>query len=76
MECESESHRGHPDVNDFFTGLRGLPKEQIRAKARDYLAANPKVDDHIRTIRQPTTDFRSRCDISGMTAGVPMAPQS
>jgi hemophore-related protein len=66
----------HPDVNNFFTSLTGLPKEEIRAKVQDYLAANPQVRDDIKAIRQPTTDFRSRCDVSGMPAGVPIAPQS
>ena len=66
----------HPDVNDFFTSLQGLPKEQIRAKVQDYLAANPQVRDDIRAIRQPTIDFRSRCDISRMPAGLPLPAQS
>ncbi|WP_319436545.1 heme-binding protein [Mycobacterium sp. RTGN5] len=55
----------HPDVNNFFTSLQGLPKAQIRAKVQDYLSANPQVRDDINAIRQPTTDFRSRCDVSG-----------
>jgi hemophore-related protein len=66
----------HPDVNNFFTSLQGLPKEQIRAKVQDYLAANPQVHDDISAIRQPNVDFRSRCDVSGMPASVPNAPQS
>ncbi|EHB44982.1 hypothetical protein MycrhDRAFT_6659 [Mycolicibacterium rhodesiae JS60] len=64
----------HPDVNDYLTSLQGLPKEQIRAKVQDYLAANPQVRDDIKAIRQPANDFRSRCDISsaGIPAGVPV----
>ncbi|MCX2934059.1 heme-binding protein [Mycobacterium sp. CVI_P3] len=54
----------HPDVNAFFTSLKGLPKEEMRAKVQDYFAANPQVHDEIRAIRQPTTDFRNRCDVS------------
>jgi hemophore-related protein len=64
----------HPDVNDYLTSLQGLPKEQIRAKVWDYLAANPVVRDDIKAIRQPANDFRARCDIpsSGIPAGVPV----
>lgn len=53
----------HPAVNDFFTSLKGLPKEQMRAQVQDYFAANPQVHDDIRGIRQPVTDFRARCDV-------------
>ncbi|MGY4709060.1 heme-binding protein [Mycolicibacterium sp. CBM1] len=54
----------HPDVNDFFTSLRGLPKEQMRAQVQDYFSANPQVHDDIKAIRQPITDFRARCDVA------------
>lgn len=33
----------HPDVNDFFTGLQGLPKTVVRDRTEDYLNANPTV---------------------------------
>jgi hemophore-related protein len=55
----------HPDVNAFFTSLQGLPRDQIRQKVQEYLAANPQVSDDIAAIRQPNKDFRSRCDVSG-----------
>jgi hemophore-related protein len=55
----------HPDVNAFFTSLQGLPRDQIRNKVQEYLAANPQVSDDIAAIRQPNKDFRSRCDVSG-----------
>lgn len=51
----------HPDVNAFFTSLKGLPKEEKRQKAIDYLDANPQVQDELRGIRQPAVDFRNRC---------------
>ncbi len=51
----------HPDVNNFFTTLKGQPKEQIRAQAREYLAANPQVRAELQGIRQPAVDFRNRC---------------
>ncbi|WP_445170259.1 heme-binding protein [Mycolicibacterium sp. Dal123E01] len=66
----------HPDVNNFFTSLQGLPREQIRAKVQDYLAANPQVRDEIAAIRQPNTDFRDRCGFSGKAAGLPVAPRA
>ncbi|MGV9799749.1 heme-binding protein [Mycobacterium sp. NPDC003449] len=56
----------HPDVNDFFTGLKGQPKDQIGDKVRTYLDANPTVRDEIQRIRQPAADFRSRCGLPEM----------
>ena len=55
---------GHPDVNAFFTGLQGLPKDQVRDQTQSYLNANPQVRTDIDNIRQPSTDFRTRCNIS------------
>ena len=52
----------HPDVNNFFTGLRGQPNEEIRGDVQNYLNANPQVESDINGIRQPLTDLRSRCD--------------
>jgi heme-binding protein len=51
----------HPDVNNFFTGLRGQPTEEIRADVQDYMNANPQVESDINGIRQPLTDLRNRC---------------
>jgi len=51
----------HPDVNAFFTGLKGLPRDEMRARAQAYLDANPQVRTDIQGIRQPTMDFRNRC---------------
>lgn len=53
----------HPDVNAFFTGLQGQPREQIRVATQSYLDANPQVRAEIDGIRQPSTDFRTRCNI-------------
>ncbi|MGE2717729.1 heme-binding protein [Mycolicibacterium litorale] len=52
----------HPDVNAFFTGLKGLPAEEVRTKVADYAAANPQVKADLVGIRQPLVDFRNRCD--------------
>jgi heme-binding protein len=57
----------HPNVNDFFTSLKGQPRDQIRDQVQTYLDANPQVRDELQTIRQPSVDFRQRC-------GVPQTP--
>jgi heme-binding protein len=51
----------HPDVNAFFTGLKGQPREQIREQVQSYLDANPQVRADLQGIRQPSVDFRNRC---------------
>ncbi len=50
-----------PDVNAFFTGLKGLPKEEVRSRVTDYAQANPQVKAELQGIRQPMVDFRNRC---------------
>ena len=57
----------HPNVNDFFTSLKGQPRDQIRDQVQTYLDANPMVRDELQAIRQPSVDFRQRC-------GVPQTP--
>src|SRR4029077_1338370 len=52
----------HPDVNNFFTSLRGLPNEELRSRVQAYMDANPQVETDINGIRQPVTDLRNRCD--------------
>jgi hemophore-related protein len=52
----------HPDVNNFFTGLRGLPNEEIHGDVQKYMDANPGVESDINGIRQPVTDLQNRCD--------------
>ena len=51
----------HPWVNEFFTGLAGQPRDQIRTQVQDYLAANPVEKAELQAIRQPLTDLRNRC---------------
>src|SRR6476620_7020360 len=51
----------HPNVNDFFTSLKGQPRDQISAQVQTYLDANPGVRDELQGIRQPSVDFRQRC---------------
>jgi hemophore-related protein len=57
----------HPDVNDFFTSLKGQPRDQIGNKVQTYLDANPGIKSDLAAIRQPSVDFRARC-------GVPATP--
>ena len=57
----------HPNVNDFFTSLKGQPRDQISDQVQTYLDANPQIRDELQTIRQPSVDFRQRC-------GVPQTP--
>ncbi|EHB56114.1 hypothetical protein MycrhDRAFT_3308 [Mycolicibacterium rhodesiae JS60] len=52
----------HPDVNAFFTGLKGMSRDEMRTAVSDYLQANPDVRDQIKAVRQPAADFRARCD--------------
>jgi hemophore-related protein len=51
----------HPDVNNFFSSLRGQPKDQIRTAVRDYLAGNPQAQSDLAGIRQPLRDMKNRC---------------
>ena len=52
----------HPDVNNFFTGLKGKTREEMRTELTAYVDANPQVRDEIAAVRQPATDFRDRCN--------------
>ncbi|KUH90647.1 heme-binding protein [Mycobacterium sp. IS-1556] len=54
----------HPDVNAFFTGLKGKPREQMTAEIHAYMDANPRVRDELRAVRQAAADFRDRCNVA------------
>lgn len=51
----------HPDVNAFVTGLKGQPRDDVRAQVQQYLDANPQAKAEIQAIRQPLADIRTRC---------------
>ncbi len=53
----------HPDVNDFYTSLRGRPEEEVPDATRAYFDGNPQAHADLAGIRQPLTDFRNRCGI-------------
>jgi hemophore-related protein len=59
----------HPDVNEFFTGLRGRPNVEIHDAVQTYMDAHPQVESEINGIRQPLTDLRSRCDLAASPLG-------
>jgi heme-binding protein len=59
----------HPDVNDFFTGLRGLPSGQVHDRVQTYMRAHPQTESDINGIRQPLTDLRSRCNLDASPLG-------
>ena len=52
----------HPDVNNFFTGLKGKPRDQMRSEVQAYFDANPQVRDELKAVRQAAADFRDRCN--------------
>ncbi|PXW99165.1 heme-binding protein [Mycolicibacterium moriokaense] len=51
----------HPDVNAFFSSLKGQPKDQIRNQIKTYLANNPQTQSDLAGIRQPLHDMKNRC---------------
>jgi len=61
----------HPDVNQFFTGLQGLPTDQLRPQVVDYMNAHPQVKAEVTGIRQPLIDIKKRC---GFSEGDPNGP--
>ncbi|MBU9762632.1 hemophore-related protein [Mycobacterium sp. TNTM28] len=54
----------HPDVNDFYTGLRGRPHEELPDATKAYFDGNPQAHADLAGIRQPLIDFRARCGIA------------
>ena len=51
----------HPDVNAFFTGLKGQPRDAMRDNVQNYLNSNPQVQADLQGIRQPLVDLKTRC---------------
>lgn len=62
----------HPDVNAFFTGLKGQPRSAVADDVQNYLNANPQVQADLAGVRQPLVDFRNGC---GVAASNPVAPE-
>lgn len=61
----------HPDVNAFFTGLEGSPRDELRDQIKQYLDANPQVKDELAGIRQPLVDLKNRCGEDDADLGMP-----
>ncbi len=59
----------HPEVNDFFTGLRGQPNSRIHDEVQTYMDGHPQTEAEINGIRQPLTDLRGRCDMPAAPTG-------
>lgn len=51
----------HPEVNAFFTSLKGKPRDQMTTEIQAYMDANPQVLAELRAVRQAAADFRDRC---------------
>jgi hemophore-related protein len=51
----------HPDVNAFFSTLKGRPKDQTKGEVATYLDGNPQAKADLAGIRQPLHDFKTRC---------------
>ncbi len=51
----------HPDLNDFYTGLQDVPKDQLSHDVQNYFSANPQEQADLESIRQPLADIRQRC---------------
>ncbi|SPM42142.1 hypothetical protein L842_2211 [Mycobacterium numidiamassiliense] len=53
----------HPDVNAYFTSLKGQPRSDQVDQVKQYMDANPQTHTDLEGIRQPLTDFHSRCNM-------------
>lgn len=51
----------HPDVNNFFTSLEGLPRDAVRTQVAKYMDDNVGVKTDLTGIRQPLVDLKNRC---------------
>lgn len=51
----------HPDVNAYFTSLKGQARSDIRDQLKQYMDANPQTHADLEGIRAPLTDFQNRC---------------
>ena len=54
----------HPDVNGFFTGLEGAPRDTVRAQVKTYMDAHPQEKAELTGIRQPLVDIKNRCGVA------------
>lgn len=57
----------HPDLNSFYTGLQGVPDDQVHADVENYFNAHPQEQADLENIRQPMVDARQRCNWTPLT---------
>ncbi len=53
----------HPEVNNVFSSVQGMPTSQAISTVRAYLSAHPQTQAEIDAVRSPVQDLRSRCSI-------------
>ena len=53
----------HPDVNDFYTDLKGMPRDQQRDAVQTYFDAHPQMEADLEGIRGACERFRDSCDV-------------
>ncbi|CAN5288434.1 heme-binding protein [soil metagenome] len=51
----------HPDVNAFFSTLKGQPKDVVKGEVETYLNGNPQAKSDLAGIRAPLHDMKARC---------------
>lgn len=61
----------NPPVNEFFTSLEGMHRDDVRAEAKAYMDQNPKVKGEMTAIRQPLVDLKNRCGATEMEPELP-----
>ena len=57
----------HPDLNDFMTSLKAMPRQQVASKVKGYMVSHPDEQADMVGIRQPLVDIKDRC-------GAPQSP--
>ncbi len=72
--CRSRYLFTHPEVNNVFSSVHGMPTSQAISTVQAYLAANPQTQAEIDAVRSPVQDLRNRCNIpaEGLIRGVLM----
>jgi heme-binding protein len=51
----------HPDVNAFFSSLKGVGKAQAKSQVDAYFVGNPQAQSDLAGIRQPLRDMKANC---------------
>ena len=51
-----------PDVNNFFTSLKGERTAEMENNVRAYMSEHPQIHAELQGIRQPLIDIKQRCN--------------